>query len=526
MATELGLKSKSDSGDWIAIQQKTFTKWLNSHLRKKFAGYNVENAQTDFKDGIALMKLVNCLYSTPIPKHMAAPKIRVHMLDNVTQAIKMAENSGIKFNFLKPPHLVDEDLKMILGMIWAIILDFQIKGISVEELSAKEGLLLWCQKKTAGYKDVKVENFTSSWQDGLALCALIHHHRPDLLDFDSLNKADRHKNLQLAFDVAEQHLGIAKLLDVEDIADSVKPDERSVMTYISEFFHVFSAQNLKEIAARRVQKFVQFTRQMEQLENEYETSARELLQWIDEKIAFLSNPSTAEHLDEAKEKFQDFKTFLTVEKPRKLSTKLDLDASFVNIQTNLRTKGRVNYQAPQGLDPADVDAAWSKLSDAENARSSAVRDNMFKFITSSKTEISKQQMDEFRATFDHFDHDKSNSLNKLEFRACLASLSIPFKDDAEYEKVFLKVSEGNQTISFEQFVAYLTEVVADKDTAESIKQAFKTLANGQDSVRQVELKIPPLESSEIDYLSQKMSKLGGEGMDYVGYTDSAFRASN
>lgn len=113
-------------------------------------------------------------------------------------------------------------------MVWAIILDYQIKGISVEgkyyfiyllfiivliylsELSAKEGLLLWCQRKTAGYRDVKVDNFTSSWQDGLALCALIHHHRPDLLEFDPLNKADKHKNLQLAFDIAEQHLGIGK----------------------------------------------------------------------------------------------------------------------------------------------------------------------------------------------------------------------------------------------------------------------------------------------------------------------------
>jgi hypothetical protein len=48
---------------------------------------------------------------------------------------------------------------MILGMVWAIILDFQIKGISVEEKSAKEGLLLWCQKKTKGYRDVSIDNF-------------------------------------------------------------------------------------------------------------------------------------------------------------------------------------------------------------------------------------------------------------------------------------------------------------------------------------------------------------------------------
>jgi len=100
----------------------------------------------------------------------------------------LMEQAQVKTNFLKREQLVDHDLKMMLGMVWAIILDFQIKGISVEEMSAKEGLLLWCKRKTAGYKDVKIENFTTTWQDGLAFCALIHRHRPDLLDYDALSK--------------------------------------------------------------------------------------------------------------------------------------------------------------------------------------------------------------------------------------------------------------------------------------------------------------------------------------------------
>jgi actinin alpha len=97
-------------------------------------------------------------------------------------------------------------------MIWAIILDFQIKGISEEDVSAKEGLLLWCKKKTHGYRQVKVENFTNSWTDGLAFCALIHKHRPDLIDFESLSPANARDNLTLAFEVAESKLGIPKLL--------------------------------------------------------------------------------------------------------------------------------------------------------------------------------------------------------------------------------------------------------------------------------------------------------------------------
>jgi hypothetical protein len=107
-------------------------------------------------------------------------------------------------------------------------------------LTAKEGLLLWCQRKTAGYKNVNVKDFTFSFQDGLALCALIHKHRPDLLNFDKLNKVNKHDNVALALEVAEKHLNIPKLFDPEDLSDITKPDERSVMTYVAQYFHAFS----------------------------------------------------------------------------------------------------------------------------------------------------------------------------------------------------------------------------------------------------------------------------------------------
>ena len=109
-------------------------------------------------------------------------------------------------------------------MIWTIIQKYSIEDISEEQANAKEALLLWCQKKTQGYRDVKVDNFSYSFQDGLALCALIHRHRPDLLDFNSLKKEDRAHNLNLAFDVADRELGIPKLLDAKDMVD-IKPDE-------------------------------------------------------------------------------------------------------------------------------------------------------------------------------------------------------------------------------------------------------------------------------------------------------------
>ena len=97
----------------------------------------------------------------------------------------------------------------------------QIQDISLEDedsqemRSAKDALLLWCQMKTAGYGNVNIRNFTTSWRDGLAFNALIHKHRPDLIDYNKLTKANPVHNLNNAFNVAEQTLGLTKLLDPE-----------------------------------------------------------------------------------------------------------------------------------------------------------------------------------------------------------------------------------------------------------------------------------------------------------------------
>jgi actinin alpha len=171
---------------WVGAQKKTFTKWFNNHLRKK--GYPpIENIQTDWATGIKLMQVVNALYDIPMPrKYNKNPKMRPHKLDNISMAMKMLEEKAeVKTNFLKNSHLLDGDEKMLLGMMWSIILHYAINGINVDDLNAKEGLLLWVQKKTKGYSGVdppKVKNFHRDWRNGLAFCALIHRHYPNELD--------------------------------------------------------------------------------------------------------------------------------------------------------------------------------------------------------------------------------------------------------------------------------------------------------------------------------------------------------
>jgi hypothetical protein len=143
-------------------------------------------------------------------------------------------------------------------------------------VNAKEGLLLWCQRKTAPYKEVEVLDFSHSWKSGLAFCALIHRHRPDLLNYDSLPKSDPHACTRLAFDIAQKHLGIPQLLDVEDLCDVKKPDERSVMTYVAQYFHAFSSMEQAEVVSRRVATFADVMQSAWLMQQDYERRAREV----------------------------------------------------------------------------------------------------------------------------------------------------------------------------------------------------------------------------------------------------------
>ncbi|WKY10243.1 hypothetical protein Q1695_002526 [Nippostrongylus brasiliensis] len=219
---------------WEKQQKKTFTAWCNSHLRK--AGTSIELIEEDFRNGLKLMLLLEVISGEPLPRPDRG-KMRFHKIANVNKALEYIESKGVKLVSIGAEEIVDGNVKMTLGLIWTIILRFAIQDINVEELSARDGLLLWCQRKTAPYNNVNVQNFHTSWKDGLAFCALIHRHRPDLLDYHQLHKGDPLHNLNLAFDVAEKHLDIPRMLDAEDTARH--PDEKSIMTYVSCFYHAF-----------------------------------------------------------------------------------------------------------------------------------------------------------------------------------------------------------------------------------------------------------------------------------------------
>ncbi|XP_049550755.1 F-actin-monooxygenase MICAL3 isoform X9 [Orcinus orca] len=108
-----------------------------------------------------------------------------------------------------------------------------------ESVARSSKLLGWCQRQTDGYAGVNVTDLTMSWKSGLALCAVIHRYRPDLIDFDSLDEQNVEKNNQLAFDIAEKELGISPIMTGREMASVGEPDKLSMVMYLTQFYEMF-----------------------------------------------------------------------------------------------------------------------------------------------------------------------------------------------------------------------------------------------------------------------------------------------
>ncbi|XP_042364636.1 smoothelin [Plectropomus leopardus] len=116
--------------------------------------------------------------------------------------------------------------------------------------NVKQMLLDWCRAKTEPYEGVDIQNFSSSWKDGIAFCALVHRFFPDAFEYSILNPNEPRDNFQLAFSTAERLAGCPPLLDADDLVRMKEPDWKCVYTYIQEFYRSLVEKGLVKTKKR------------------------------------------------------------------------------------------------------------------------------------------------------------------------------------------------------------------------------------------------------------------------------------
>ncbi|XP_025713440.2 dystrophin isoform X2 [Callorhinus ursinus] len=227
------------------VQKKTFTKWINAQF-SKFGKQHIENLFSDLQDGRRLLDLLEGLTGQKLPKEKGST--RVHALNNVNKALRVLQKNNVDLVNIGSTDIVDGNHKLTLGLIWNIILHWQVKNVmknimaGLQQTNSEKILLSWVRQSTRNYPQVNVINFTTSWSDGLALNALIHSHRPDLFDWNSVVcQQSATQRLEHAFNIAKYQLGIEKLLDPEDVATTY-PDKKSILMYITSLFQVLPQQ--------------------------------------------------------------------------------------------------------------------------------------------------------------------------------------------------------------------------------------------------------------------------------------------
>ncbi|XP_061855821.1 dystrophin isoform X2 [Colius striatus] len=247
------IRSRSDERE--DVQKKTFTKWINAQFAK-FGRRYVEDLFNDFRDGRRLLELLECLTGQKLAKEKGST--RVHALNNVNKALQVLQRNNVDLVNIGSSDIVDGNHKLTLGLIWNIILHWQVKDVmknimaGLQQTNSEKILLSWVRQSTRNYPQVNVVNFTSSWSDGLAFNALLHSHRPDLFDWNTVaSQQSPIQRLDHAFNMARKHLGIEKLLDPEDVATSY-PDKKSILMYVTSLFQVLPQQVTME-AIREVE---------------------------------------------------------------------------------------------------------------------------------------------------------------------------------------------------------------------------------------------------------------------------------
>ncbi|XP_037606999.1 dystrophin isoform X1 [Sebastes umbrosus] len=232
--------SSLDLDEHDSVQKKTFTKWINAQFSKT-GKTPIKDMFSDLRDGRKLLDLLESLTGTVLTKERGST--RVHALNNVNKVLQVLHQNNVDLVNIGGTDIVDGNRKLTLGLIWSIILHWQVKDImkdimsNLQQTNSEKILLSWVRQCTRSYPEVNVLNFTTSWADGMALNGILHHFRPNAFNWDQVVRMSPVERLNHAFTVAKDQLAIERLLDAEDVAVQL-PDKKSILMYVTSLFAV------------------------------------------------------------------------------------------------------------------------------------------------------------------------------------------------------------------------------------------------------------------------------------------------
>eukprot|EP00005_Dracoamoeba_jomungandri_P005812 CAMPEP_0174260760 /NCGR_PEP_ID=MMETSP0439-20130205/10444_1 /TAXON_ID=0 /ORGANISM="Stereomyxa ramosa, Strain Chinc5" /LENGTH=973 /DNA_ID=CAMNT_0015345079 /DNA_START=20 /DNA_END=2941 /DNA_ORIENTATION=+ len=272
-------------------------------------------------------------YVFPV-KYIRNPKNRIEKMENGHKAINYIKNElNVRIVGVGAEDIVDGQVMLILGLLWSSFRTLSFGRLSEQfgdkskgkRAKPEDDLCNWIETLISHHGDLKVEDFKTSFNDGLVWAAMIDRFDPDFIDFETLrNENDPVKTLETVFEVAEKKLGIPKLFDVSDLVDGT-PDERSVVLYSSLFYHAWitNEERIKIANANR-----NFSSAMEDVEEKLKHEEEERLQ-LEKAKSDLEKVSKESHktLDDTRKRIKELEEAiqgLTDEK-NELSKKIEME---------------------------------------------------------------------------------------------------------------------------------------------------------------------------------------------------------
>ncbi|XP_046861439.1 spectrin beta chain, erythrocytic-like [Xenia sp. Carnegie-2017] len=241
---------------------RAYKKWINSKIGKKHAP--VENLIEDLRDGRVLISLLEILLNKRIP--FSKGNMRFHHLDNVRTVLNLLREQGLKLHFINSEAIVDGNKNSILGLIWMIILHFQVKEIVsnkenknakpsdssprkkslLSQAEAEKLLLSWIQHVLQGFSNgATINDFKKSWEDGFAFIYLLHAFRPSAVDMSEAQKMSVADRLDYSFNVAEKEFGVPGLLESSEVEQG-NFEKNGMLMYLSSLYEVLRNQEVQK----------------------------------------------------------------------------------------------------------------------------------------------------------------------------------------------------------------------------------------------------------------------------------------